>query len=291
MMRYQSVFSGCGAAIRSLKTSGRTSGELLMRGFVILLIGAAAACQSIADADAPMPVPADYAAREQAMMRDGDQCGPQFIQSRLPKALVKAITPVTDGPFRPVCERHDACYRLGEQQQAWCDDRMRDEMLAICENGAAGAAYRLPGVGDALCRFHAGIYYTAINNTYGGYAYGGGPGGEITSQRTYVVNDWFSDDELTVCVEVYNPTPLMQEYDVELHHDDGRLIDREPDTHERNVRAGEMREFCVGTNFTPAWSISDLSDVVHVSVRADTPDSFAFTNDMVIVDTQTVEVR
>ncbi len=247
-----------------------------------------AACASAQIVDAPVALEPGYATREAAQMVDGDRCGPEFVQTKLPGYIEAVLGPVADGPFRPVCERHDACYRLNEQTQAWCDDRMRDEMYAICETGQAGGLYNAPVVGQAFCKRHANLYYAAINTTFGGYAYGGEAGGHMQAPRVHVIRDFFSDDEVAICVDVVNDTRLMQEYDLELHHADGRRIDREPDTHERNVRAGEAREFCVGTNWSPKWSISDLSDTLRLSLRADAPDSFATSNDMVIVDVREV---
>lgn len=240
--------------------------------------------------DAPIDVGADYRAREAAMMQDGDRCGPKFIQDNLPASVQRVIAPLADGPFRPVCARHDACYRLAEQNQAWCDDRMRAEMLAVCTVGNSTATYSIPGIGASLCRFHAGMYYAAINNTYGAFAHGGEAGGEITAVRATRIREMLGTDELVVCVDVHNPTQVMQEYDVELHDGEGKLIDREPDLHERNVRAAETEEFCVGTNFNLLWDIENIGETVYVSIRADTPNSFEFNDDMVIVDTRSVEV-
>ncbi len=240
--------------------------------------------------DAPVAVGADYAAREAAMMQDGDRCGPKFIQENLPASVQRVIGPIADGPFRLVCARHDACYRLGEKNQAWCDDRMRAEMLSVCAAGNSTATYSIPGIGASLCRFHAGMYYAAINNTFGAFAHGGEAGGEISAVRVTRLQAALGTDELVVCVDVHNPTQVMQEYDVELHDHQGRLIDREPDLHECNVRAGASEEFCVGTDLNPLWNIDDLGKSVYVSIRADTPNSFEFSDDMVIVDTREVEV-
>lgn len=222
-------------------------------------------------------------------MEETDRCGPEFLQTKLPDGLVDVIGPIADGPFGPVCKRHDACYRLKENSQAWCDDRMRDEMVAICNTGEATPAYSVPVIGKPLCRFHASLYYTAINSTIGSVAYGGLPGGEITAIRARRINDWLSDDEFRVCVDVKNTTQVTQEYDIELHTEDGTLVDREPDTYEKNVRSDETKEFCVGSNRKP-WGINDLSDTVYVSVRADTPANFAITDDMVVVDSKAVKV-
>ena len=245
----------------------------------ILPILLLAACGHGSLVDAPSAIPADYEARERAQMVDTDRCGPAFIQDKLPASVQRVIAPLADGPFKPVCARHDACYRLGEKTQSWCDDRMRDEMIGICNTGEAGFTYRVPGIGPSLCRFHAGLYYSAINSTFGSVAYKkGAPEGKITEVRIVRIDDTFSDDEITICADVLNPSKLMQEYDIELHDARGRLIDREPDLYEKNVRPGETEEFCVGTNFLPNWSISDLSDTVYISVRADVPTNFAIMN-------------
>jgi len=259
---------------------------------IILAILFLAACGHGAGVDVPTSVAPDYEARERAQMVDTDRCGPAFIQDKLPGPVQRVIGPLADGPFRPVCARHDACYRLGEKTQSWCDDRMRAEMTAICDTGKAGAAYSVPGIGPSLCRFHGSLYYTAINSTFGSVAYGdGAPAGEITALRIQRIRDVLTDDEITLCADVRNPSKLMQEYDIELHDARGKLIDREPDLYEKNVRPGETEEFCVGTNFLPNWSVSNLTDTVYVSIRADIPTTFATSNDMVIVDTQSVKIR
>lgn len=254
---------------------------------VVTFTGCAVVGQGV---DAPIDVPADYAAREQQHMEDSDRCGPEFLQERLSAGMLNIIGPIADGPFRPVCKRHDACYRLKEMTQAWCDDRMRDEMISICNTGEATPAYSVPVIGPSLCRFHAGLYYQAINSPAGAVAYKGQAGGKIVDIRSRRVEDWLSNDEFEVCVDVTNNTKSMQEYDIELHTADGKLVDREPDTYERNVRAEETEEFCVGTNYSAEWSISNLTEIVYISIRADDPSNFDTTDDMVIVDTAEVPV-
>ena len=252
----------------------------------------AAACALISNqVDAPADVGEDYLVREAAFMDAADSCGPAFVQDKLPGALKSAIEPLADGPFRPVCARHDACYRLGEKSQAWCDDRMRDEMFSICDTGKAGVVYRVPGVGPSLCKFHGGMYYRLINSTYGGVAFGGAPGGEIAEIRTRRIADAMGEDEIEICADIFNPTALMQEYDLELHSETGQMIDREPDLHEENIRAGETETLCVSTNWNSRWDAENIGAEVFVSLRADTPESFAFWNDMVIVDSQQVELN
>lgn len=246
-----------------------------------------AACALISNpVDVPADVGDDYLLREAEFMESADSCGPEFVQEKLPGTLKSMIEPLADGPFRPVCARHDACYRLGEKSQAWCDDRMRDEMFAICDTGQAGVVYRVPGVGPSLCRFHGGMYYRLINSTFGGVAYGGAPGGEIAAIQTRRIEDSIGGDEVEICADIFNPTLLMQEYDVELHTASGRMIDREPDLHEENIRAGETETLCVSTNWNARWDANNIGDEVFLSLRADTPESFAFWNDMVIVDSK-----
>lgn len=258
---------------------------------LLAVVVVAASCALLSNqVDAPAQVGDDYLAREAAFMDAADSCGPEFVQDKLPGSLKSVIEPLADGPFRPVCARHDACYRLGEKSQAWCDDRMRDEMFAICDTGQAGVAYRVPSVGASLCKFHGGMYYRLINSTFGGVAYGGAPGGEITALRTRRIADAIGEDEIEICADILNPTLLMQEYDLELHSETGQMIDREPDLHEENIRAGETETLCVSTNWKGRWDAENVGDQVFVSLRADTPESFAFWNDMVIVDSKEVDV-
>lgn len=263
----------------------RTAASLMAIAFIV------AACALLSQqVDAPADVGEDYLLREAEFMESADSCGPEFVQDKLPGTLRSMIEPLADGPFRPVCARHDACYRLGEKSQAWCDDRMRDEMFAICDTGRAGVAYRVPGIGPSLCKFHGGMYYRLINSTYGGVAYGGAPGGEIAAIRTRRIADAIGADEVEICADILNPTQLIQEYDLELHAGTGQMIDREPDLHEENIRAGETETLCVSTNWNARWDADNAGEEVFLSLRADTPESFAFWNDMVIVDSQPVRL-
>ena len=262
----------------------------LVAALIAIAILAASCALFAKQVDAPADVGADYLTREAEFMVAADSCGPEFVQDKLPSALKSVIEPLADGPFRPVCARHDACYRMGEKSQAWCDDRMRDEMFAICDTGRAGVAYRVPEIGPSLCKFHGGMYYRLINSTFGGVAYGGAPGGEIAALHTRRIADAIGADELEICADIHNPTSLMQEYDIELHSETGRLIDREPDLHEENIRAGETETLCVSTNWNGVWDAENVGSEVFVSLRADTPESFAFWDDMVIVDSQPLTV-
>ena len=228
----------------------------------------------IAVPDLPSSLATTYEEREQSMMRDSDHCGPPWLTEVTGSAL--------DGQFEQVCKRHDACYRLQEKTQRWCDDRMEREMDAICDGTSW---YRWLD-----CTASAAIYNSFIRTTYGGEAYSGDgepipPMGEIVSVDREVIDDWFSDDEVTYCVTVRNTSPITQEYDIELYSGQGNLVDREPDSYEFNVEAGRQATECVGTNYSASWSKGDLSRRVQILLRADTPVGWAFTDDMVVVDT------
>ncbi|WP_420391725.1 PAN domain-containing protein [Acuticoccus sp.] len=203
-----------------------------------------------------------YEDYERTATVESDECGPGWLP----------LGGTFNGPFRQVCLRHDACYRLKVQDQRWCDQRMVSEMAAICNRQAW---YNAP-----TCRFRAAIYEEAITSTYGAASYRGAPQGNIITVQRKRINDTFSDDEVEYCVTVRNPSAITQEYDLRLYTSDNKLVDTEPDTHEFNVQAGGQARRCVGTNFSPTWSISDLSRTVIIILRADTPDSFRFWNDM-----------
>ena len=239
-------------------------------------------------ADVPVAAGAAYLAREQAHMEPQDSCGPEFVQESLPGFVRAVIDPLADGPFRPACKRHDACYRLREQTQAWCDDRFREEMFATCETGTGGLLYSVPQLGPSLCRFHGSLYYNMVNSTDGAAAYEGAPGGVITNLRHQIErSDWWGD-QVRVCVDIHNPTPLMQGYQVILHDEDGHVIDDEPDLGQLKLRAGEQGTICAGTRWNRAYGLKDFADGIYVSLRADDPERFAYWGDMVVVDMRQV---
>ncbi len=228
-----------------------------------------AACATASGIDQPLPLEADYAAREAGASEPHDRCGPEFIQERLPGFVVSMIGPIIDGPFRPVCERHDACYRLREQTQAWCDDRMRTEMMDICGAGRSGNS-----PGGALCRLRASLYFSSVDNTFGAYAYEGEAGGRIAG----LVIAETSRRRTDICVTAENDTMLMQQYVIELHDTQGRRLARRPRFHERNVRAGDSAVICASA------SRSDGPRAVEVRLVSDRPDTLQTRNDMIIVD-------
>jgi len=235
----------------------------------------ATACATAPGIDRPVPLDPGYAAREIAAGKPADRCGPEFISDNLPKSIVSLMGPALDGPFRPVCARHDACYELREQTQTWCDERMRTEMLDICKAGRADGSF-----GAALCRLRASLYYGMVDNSFGAYSYHGEPGGRIAGLEQASA----PRGEMEVCVTAENTTQVLQEYAVELRRADGQRIDRQPAMKTRIVRAGQSDRFCVGTAGSAYWNRARLTGPLEIRLIADDPDSLALTNDSVIVD-------
>jgi hypothetical protein len=246
-----------------------------------LALAVLGACASAPGIDRPVPLDPAYAAREAGAGKPADRCGPEFISDNLPKSVVSAMGPLLDGPFRPVCARHDACYELREQTQAWCDQRMRTEMVGICNAGR-----REDSLGAALCRVRAGLYFGMVDNSYGAYSYHGEAGGRIVSLDTAGA----PDGEIRFCVTAENTTPLMQEYVIDLRAANGRRIDREPGFREYNVRAGSSIIICAGTEGSPFWNLSRIKGPVTVRLLADNPDSIALGEPLTVIDERVIAV-
>lgn len=245
------------------------------------LLSVVCACASARGIDRPMTLDPAYAAREAGARKPADRCGPEFISDNLPVSVVSLMGPLLDGPFRPVCARHDACYELREQSQAWCDARMRAEMMDICNAGRSDGS-----VGGALCRFRADIYAGMVDSAFGALAYEGDAGGEITA----LVFAEAPAGELNLCATVRNPTMLLQQYVVELRSLDGKRVDRNPRFRERSVRAGESGTFCVGTLRSAYWNTQRLTGPLEVRLLADRPDTLSMKTDRVIVGRQPVDL-
>jgi len=252
----------------------------LPAGWFILCAAMATACASAPGIDRPVPLDPGYAAREAAAGKPADRCGPEFISDRLPGPVVSLMGPPLDGPFRPVCARHDACYELREQTQAWCDARMRTEMIGICDAGRTQAS-----AAAALCRLRAGVYAGLVDNSFGAYSYHGEPGGRIAAVEFAEA----SPGNVEICVTAGNQTPLLQEYVVELRAASGKRIDSEPGFGERNVRAGGSAFICVGTGGSPFWNLSRIKGPVEIVLLADDPDSLALRHDRIAVDRRTLD--
>ena len=166
-----------------------------------------------------------------------DECGPGW--------LTDVVGGTLNGRFRQVCRRHDACYRERQASQRDCDARMTREMASIC---AGRPWYEKPS-----CQMHANVFTSFITSTYGGMSYSGAPEGRILEVSRKRIDDFWTDDEVTYCATVHNPSAITQEYDLRLYTTTRRLVDTEPDTHEFNVQSGGRKRACVGTNFSPDW--------------------------------------
>lgn len=233
---------------------------------ILACLMATAACASTPGIDRPIPVDAEYAAREEARREPDDRCGPEFLEKLLPDMVLSTLAPLLNGPFGPVCQRHDACYRLGEQNQAWCDTRMRTEMIDICKAGREDGS-----VGGALCRFRAGLYHSMVDSPAGAYAYQGTAGGNITGHRIAEA----SKGELEICATIGNSTKILQSYALELRIADGKRVSREPRQRARKVRAGETTEMCTGTTGSTYWNLKRLTGPLTLHLMADRPDSLS----------------
>ena len=217
----------------------------------------------------------NYKHRERRAYSQTDYCGPSF--------LTKHIGSSISGPFLHVCKQHDACYRLGEKSQRFCDNQMKVGMEKVCQ--------RKPWYEQPRCQTHASIFGRLIETTIGGQAFEGAPQGKIINVKRNVIKDYLSDDEVDYCVTIHNDSKITQEYEVRLVTAHERIVDREPDSYEANVLSNARKTICVGTDSLPQWSQSDLSSQVYIQLLADTPEGWSVSNDLVHVDTRTVQGR
>lgn len=246
-----------------------------------LFLGALAACASTAGVDRPAKVDAAYAARESESAHDGDRCGPEFIEKALPAALVSWMEPALNGPFGPACRRHDACYRLSEKSQAWCDTRMLEEMVSICN---AGRSESSPGA--ILCRSRARMYHAMVDSHFGAYAYQGTADGQILTVE-------FADAparEVSICVGIVNTTQILQQYALELRTGSDQRIARVPRQHGASVRAGEQTNICIGTTSSTYWNANRTGTPVELRLMANRPDSLALAGDMVEIESRWIDL-
>jgi hypothetical protein len=247
--------------------------------WLIVALPLLSGCAATPGIDRPMPLSEDYLSREDSAREAWDRCGPEFIQLNMPAPVVSLLGPLMDGPFGPVCQRHDACYRLQEHSQTWCDERMRTEMIDICNDGRPADS-----AAAALCRFRADLYHGMVDNRFGAYAYEGVAGGRIASVEVTQP----AAGELSVCVTAENNSKLLQEYVVELRTKDGKRIDRSPRFKETAVRAGTAATFCAGTTTSTYWSLRRLTGPLEVTLLADPPDSISLSDKLVLLETRSV---
>lgn len=260
---------------RLVKTSG-------MKAWLgLLFLGVLAACASTAGIDRPAAVDAGYASREAASADHGDRCGPEFIEKALPSALVSWMEPALNGPFGPACRRHDACYRLSEKSQAWCDTRMLEEMVSICN---AGRSESSPGA--ILCRSRARMYHALVDSHFGAYAYQGTAGGRI---RTVTFGD-APAREFSICVGIENTTQTLQQYALELRTGAAQRIARVPRQQGASVRAGEQTDLCIGTTVSSYWNMRRTGTPVELRLMANRPDSLALAGDMVEIESRWIDL-
>ncbi|MEW6493438.1 MAG: hypothetical protein AB1589_13175 [Cyanobacteriota bacterium] len=220
----------------------------------------------------------------------GNGCGPQG--STTGYILTKYFLFPYNDRFKPACDQHDACYNLNVslQDQAQCDTKFRDELYRICEDRSLWQKlsedtfgfitnpkiFLLGGIGlSSPCKRQADYAVWAVSK-FGSSAVNGAIYSlKVQNVRVQRIDDWWGDDELSVCVTVKNDGNVNTEWDLVLLKKNGDIADTEPDTYERNIAIGSTDSQCVTTNNDPSVSVSDLGNPAKVAVRVDDDPSIA----------------
>lgn len=75
----------------------------------------------------------DYHSREGKAGGTWDWCvRPEIHPAEPARTDDRAAWPPDGRPSGPACQRYNACCHLQEYSQAWCEERMRSEMMGIC---------------------------------------------------------------------------------------------------------------------------------------------------------------
>lgn len=188
---------------------------------------------------------------------------------------------IPDGPFTSACNNHDNCYGQGNVSQASCDQSFKKEMYRICDSKYFNESLK-------KCKVSADYYFQIVSNF--GEIFINLEGQKITGKIISVsalrINDWLGDDEFEACITFKNTGTINTEYDLQLLSETGKVIDTEPDGYEINLKVGETKKECLGTNGIYE-SISDLGKKYKIVLRIDVPqDKFLINlvNDFTMVD-------
>jgi hypothetical protein len=76
----------------------------------------------------------------------------------IPQAITDFFSRFKDADFRPACNAHDVCYGTCRESQARCDDRLLEDLRAICRATYAGDFDH-----NGVCRSQAKQYYNAVS--------------------------------------------------------------------------------------------------------------------------------
>lgn len=130
------------------------------------------------------------------------------------------------------------------------------------------------------------MYHAMVDSHFGAYAYQGSAGGRITGAE-------FEDApkrQFSLCVQIENTTPVLQQYALELRTANGQRISRAPRQHGKKVRAGASAEVCIGTVGSTYWNASRAGTPVELRLMANRPDSLALTGDVVEVESRWIDL-
>ncbi len=214
----------------------------------------------------------------------GNGCGPQG--STTGYLLTKYFLFPYNDRFKPACDQHDTCYNLTNsgQTKEQCDSQFRQNLYRICEDRnlwqkvsedifgfiTNPKIFLLGGIGlTSPCKRQADYATWAVSSLGESSVSGSIYSLKVQNVSVKRIDDWWGDDELSVCVTVKNDSNLNTEWDLVLLKKNGGIADTEPDTYERNIAVGATDTECVTTNNDPSVSVSDLGNPAKVVVRVD----------------------
>ncbi len=211
----------------------------------------------------------------------GNGCGPQ--NSTTGYILTKYFLYPYNDRFKPACDQHDTCYDLTSsgKTKEQCDNEFRQNLYRICEDRSLWQKLsedvvgyitnpKLWGTGlTEPCKRQADYAVWAVSTLGESSVSGAIYSLKVQNVKVKRIDDWWGDDELSVCVTVKNDGNLNTEWDLVLLKKNGEIADTEPDTYERNIAVGATDTECVTTNNDPSVSVSNLSNPAKVVVRVD----------------------
>jgi hypothetical protein len=211
----------------------------------------------------------------------GNGCGPQG--STTGYILTKYFLFPYNDRFKPACDEHDTCYNLTNsgKTKEQCDNEFRQKLYRVCEDrnlwqklSEDVVGYitnpKLWGTGlTGPCKRQADYAVWAVSTLGESSVSGSIYSLKVQNVRVKRIDDWWGDDELSVCVTVKNDGNLNTEWDLVLLKKNGEIADTEPDSYERNIAVGAADTECVTTNNDSSVSVSDLGNPAKVVVRFD----------------------
>ncbi len=216
----------------------------------------------------------------------GNGCGPQ--NSTAGYSLTKFFLFPYNDRFKPACDQHDACYNLTQSgtTKEQCDDEFKQQLYKICEDRSlwkklgedifgfiTNPKIFLSLFGETglinPCKTQANYAVWAVS-VFGESAVSGSIYSlKVQNVSVKRIDDWWGDDELSVCITVKNDGNLNTEWELVLLKKNGGIADTEPDTYEKNIAVNTTDTECVTTDYDSSVSVSDLGNPAKVAVRVD----------------------